>query len=166
MPERTSIVTNEKVTYDGLFSLKDVYKLINDWTADKGYVPVETKASESVTKKGKHVELVLEPFKSLTDYAKSAVKIHISALDLTEVEVKKDNKKKKLNKGKLTVTFNAWLETDIEARWEAQPIFYFIRTVFEKYIYTPYLSGFTSEIKEDVNMLKDNLKAHLNLYKY
>lgn len=166
MAERETIVPAQKITYEGLFGISEVYKHVQDWAKDKGYVFVEKKIMESVSKKGKNVEAELVPFKSITDYAKSIVTIKIAAHDCTDVEVKKDKTRKKLQKGTLNISTDAILETDYEARWEAKPVMYVIRTLFEKYVYVPFLSRAKNIIKEDVEMLRENLKAFLNLYRY
>lgn len=165
MPERQDVKT-EKIVYEGIFKLPEVYKLINDWAKDKDYVLVEKKCLESVTEKGKNVECEFEPFKKLTDYAQSKVNVKVAAFDCTEVEVKKDKKRQKFSKGRLEINVDAYLETDYEARWEAKPVFFVLRTLFEKYLYAPFLSGFTKRIKSDAEILIDNIKAFLNLYKY
>ncbi|MBW2973417.1 hypothetical protein KY346_03415 [Candidatus Woesearchaeota archaeon] len=165
MSEKTTITGKEQIRYDGLFSVKELYKLIEDWVNSKGYMPVETSIEESVTKEGKVITAKLEPFKKLTDYAKAVIKIDIMISDCKEVEVKRAGKKQKLNKGTVLIEIQSIMETDYEHRWEMKPWLYVLRTVFEKYIYTPFLSGFKKAIREDTDHLKDQIKAYLNLYK-
>ncbi len=163
MPERQPVVEGESISYEGVFSFKEVYAVIREWMDDKGYVPVEKRVHESVTKSGKHIEVDFEPFKKYTDYAQSVIRVHLSATELKDVEVTRDGHKKKMQQGKLRVAFDSWLETDYEARWETSAMFYVLRTMFEKYVYTPFLSGFVSGVREDTNFLKDQLKAYLNI---
>jgi hypothetical protein len=68
-----------------------------------------------------------------------------------------------MHQGQLRVTFDSWLETDYESRWETTPVFYVLRSLFEKYVYVPYLSGFIKGVRDDTMMLKDQLKGFLNL---
>ncbi len=166
MPEKRPVVEGESISYEGIFVLKDVYKMLYEWMGDKGYVPVEKRTHESVTKAGKHVEVDFEPYKKYTDYAKSVIRIKLSATNLTDAEVTRDGHKKKMQKGKLHVAFDSWLETDYEARWETGAVFYVLRTIFENYVYTPFLSGFVSGVREDTNFLKEQLKAYLNLERF
>lgn len=165
MSEKTTVVGKETIAYEGLFSVKELYQLIEDWINTKGYFPVETFVEESVEKEGKVITAKLEPFKKLTDYAKAVIKIDILVSDCKEVEVKRAGKKQKLNKGKLVIEIMSILETDYEHRWEMRPWLYVLRTVFEKYIYTPFLSGFKNALREDTDHLKEKIKAYLNLYK-
>jgi hypothetical protein len=165
MAEVRTIAGSEKIKYSGLFSLKELYALVNEILEDRGYDPIEVSVEETVEKTGKCVEANLEPSKKFTDYAKSIIKIKIRTSDCTEVEVKKGKKKQKLNKGKLLIEVDPLLETDYEHRWEMSPYLYVFRTLFEKYIYTPFLSKFDKQIQEDVEFIKDQIKSFLNLQK-
>lgn len=165
MGEIRSVPGKESIKYDGLFSLKDLYKLLNQIIDDRGYIPVEASVEESVEKTGKSIEADLEPFKKLTDYAKSVIKIKIRVSDCKEVEVTRDKKKQKLNKGKILIEFDPYLETDYEHRWETTPYLYVLRTLFEKYVYTPFLSNFSQQIIDDTDFIKSQVKSFLNLYR-
>lgn len=166
MSEKRPVIENEQIVFEGLFNLKDLYRLFNEWISDKGYAPVEKRVHESVTRTGKHVELELEPFKKFTDYAKSVIRIHLTGHNLTDAEVTIDGKKKKLQKGKLIITFDSWLETDYAHRWETKPVFLVLRTIFEKYVYTPFLSGFAKGVRDDTYHLRDQITSYLGLTKF
>jgi len=166
MPEREVVVDKLRLTYEGLFSVGELYKMIDEWFRWKGYDKRENKNIEIVKPEGKFIEIELEPWKKVTDYAKNVIKIRIQMNDIKEVEVEKDNTKLKLNQGKVHFVFDGFLETDYEARWEGKPIFYFIRTVFDKYFYKPFTAGFERGVKEDVMHLHGQVKAFLNLYRF
>lgn len=165
MGEIRSVSGKELIKYEGLFSLKDLYKLLNQIIDDRGYIPVEVSVEESVEKTGKSIEADLEPFKKFTDYAKSVIKIKIRVSDCKEVEVTRDKKKQKLNKGKILIEVESYLETDYEHRWETTPYLYVLRTLFEKYVYTPFLSNFSQQIADDTDFIKSQVKSFLNLYR-
>ncbi len=166
MVEKRPVLEHEQIVYEGIFSVKELSKTLFGWMSDKGYAPIETRAQESVTKTGKHIELELEPYKKFTDYAKSVIRIHLTGHNITDVEITKDGHKKKMQKGKVVITFDSWLETDYEHKWESQPAFYVLRSLFEKYVYTPFLSGFISSVRNDTTHLKDQVKAYLNLTRF
>jgi hypothetical protein len=166
MVEKRPVIEHEQVVYEGIFSLKELYRLFFSWQSDKGYCPVEKRVHESVSKGSKHIEVELEPYKKFSDYAKSVIRIHITGHNITDVEVEKDGHKKKMQKGKVIMTFDSWLETDYEHKWETQPVFYVLRSVFEKYVYTPFLSGFISSVRNDTLQIKDQVKAFLNLERF
>ncbi len=166
MVEKRPVIEHEQVVYEGVFSVKELYKALYGWMSDKGYAPVEKRTHESVTKAGKHIEVELEPYRKFTDYAKSVIRIHLTCHDLADVEVAKDGHRKKMQKGKVVLTFDSWLETDYEHRWETQPVFYVLRSLFEKYVYTPFLSGFITSVRNDTLDAKNQVKAYLNLERF
>jgi hypothetical protein len=164
MAELQSVIDKLTLTYEGLFSVKDLYKLIDDWFSERGYDKNEIKNIEVVNPEGKHLELEIEPEKSITDYAKILIHLSITIENVKEVVITKDKTKVKMNQGRLTIVFDGYLKTDWEERWETRPVFFFIRTIFDKYIYKPYTSGYKNWVSKDVNELYDKIKAYLNLY--
>ena len=166
MVEKRPVIENERISYTGIFSLKDIYKLLQGWMIDQGYIPVERRVHETVTKTGKNVEVDFEPYKKLTDYAKSVIRINVLASDMKQVEVTRDGKKRNLNQGTISIVIDSWLETDYEGRWETQPFYYVLRTIFERYVYTPYMSGFIKSVRDDTVQVRDQLKAYLNLERF
>ena len=165
MSEKITVTGKESINYEGLFSVKDLYQLIEDWVNSKGYFPVEVAVEEVVEKEGKVITAKLAPFKKLTDYAKAVINIEIMISDCKEVEVTRAGKKQKLNKGSVLIEIQSILETDYEHRWEMKPWLYIVRSVFEKYIYTPFLSGYKKAVRADTDHLKEQIKAYFNLYK-
>ncbi len=166
MAEREYVIEDVMLVYEGLFSVSDLYQLIDEWFRWKGYDKKENKNIEIVKPEGKYIEIEIEPWKKVTDYAKYVIKARMQMFDIKEVEVEKDKAKLTLNQGKVQISFAGYLETDYENRWEGQPVFYFIRTLFDKYFYKPFTSGFQRGLKEEVTQLHGEVKAFLNLYKY
>ena len=166
MAEREIIIDKMRLSYEGLFKVTDLYKLIDGWFREKGYDKREKKMAESVTKNGKFIEWEIEPWKKMTDYARLVIKMRIIMTDIKEVDVEIDKMKVKMNQGKVDFVFDGLLETDYENRWESKPLFYFLRTLFDKYIFKPYTVGYQNNIIADVNDIHSRIKAFLNLYRY
>ena len=166
MAERQLVVDKERISYEGLFLVKDLIKLFYEWCSNKGYVPIESKHSEVTKDDGKYVEIDFDPFKKVTDFSKNVFKIKLLCSNVTDIIMEQEGQKKKLNQGKIQLVFTGWLETDYEHRWETKPIFYVIRTFFEKYVYGRFVAGYHTAIKKDLKELQDSYKAYLNLYKY
>ncbi len=165
MAERRIIVDNLKISYNGFFKATELYQLIDNFLREKGYDKREIRNQEHVTREGKYVELEIEPWKKITDYANTKIRVEIKMFNLTESVVSRDGKKEKLNKGKLHIRFDAYLETDYEHRWESRPVYLFIRTIFDKYIYASYTHQFEGEVAENTQELYDVVKGFLNLYR-
>ena len=166
MVEREPIVEKEQITYEGLFSFKEIINLIEDWQSSKRYVPFERKSVESVRSHGKFVEYLYQQYRKPSDYIKFVIWIRLLGSDIKEKEVERDGHKIVLVEGKMQSILDAFLETDWEKRWESKPIFYFLRAIWDKYIYAPFLSGARQEVKGDAMQLKGLLKSYLNMQRF
>lgn len=166
MVERDFIISKQKITYEGLFDAQTLYKIIDEWFEERGYDKREALNTESVLPESKNIELLLEPWKKITDYAKIVIRLRIQMTNLKEVEIKKDGGKIKLNQGKVHLVFDGILETDYENKWEGKPMFYVIKVMFDKFFYKPFSSGYASWVKDDVAHLSQRIKSFLNLYRY
>lgn len=166
MAEREVVIDKMRLSYEGIFKVTELYKLIDNWLREKGYDKREKRMAESVTPKGKFIEWEIEPWKKITDYAKIVIKLRVIMTDIEEIDIDVDNIKVKMNKGRSDFIFDGYIETDYENRWESKPVFFFLRTLFDKYIFKPYTSGFKNNAIDDVNDLHTRIKAFLNLYRY
>jgi hypothetical protein len=166
MSEREVIVDKVRLSYEGLFSVADFYKMIDEFFEEKNYDKRELKNIERVSPEGKYIEIELLPWKKVSDYAKNEIRVRMMMSNIKDVEVEKDGVKVKLNQGNLQIVFDAYLTTDYENRWESKPYFFFLRTIFDKYLYRPFQSGFQQGVKSDFVELRDRIKAFLNLYRF
>jgi len=165
MVERDTIVSKQKLTHEGLFSATELYRLIDEYFEDLGYDKKELKNIESVKEKGKYIEIEIEPYKKITDFVEYKIHIRMVITGLKKITVEKGKRKVKTNKGKLQLVFDAYVETDYEARWEDKPSFYIIRALFNKFLYPAQRDKYSSEVKGDLMHLIENLKSYLNLFK-
>ena len=166
MAERNYVVEQLGLEYEGLFDLAGLYEIIDDYFKKQGYEKTELENSEYITENGKQITLIIEPYKKISDYAKLMIRIKIIFSDIKEVQVEKDGEKFDVNNGNVSMVFDGYLETDYEGRLEQKPIYFFMRTIFDKFIYKIYTKKFENEVSEDVKHLHDNIKAFLNLQKY
>ena len=166
MAERETLVDNYRIQYEGLLSVVDLYTMIDEYFEEKGYDKREKKNIEKVSPEGKYIEIHVEPWKKMTDYAKSVIGVRVVMSDIKEVEIEKDGVKVKLNQGKVQFVFDAWLETDYEHRWEMKPMFFLVRTIFDKYFFKNYTISFKNEVASDLNQLIVLMRSFLNLYRH
>jgi hypothetical protein len=166
MVERETIIDKMRLDYEGIFSVAELYKMIDEWFEEKNYDKREIKNVERVSHDSKYIEIEIMPWKKISDYAKYELRLRFFMTDIKDVEVDKDGVKVKLNQGKLQIVFDAYLTTDYEGRWEGKPWFFFIRTVWDKYVYAPFQSGFQGGVRKDCIELRDRIKALLNLNRF
>jgi hypothetical protein len=166
MTETTIVIDSLSLDYEGLFNAKDFYKLLDNFFGEKNYDKREVLSMEKVESKGKYVELEIEPYRKITDYAKLVVRVRTKMFNVKEVEVEKDGHKLRLNQGKVSVVIDGFVQTDYENRWTDFPIRLFLKTIYDKFIYKKHTDEFDAKLKEDVGLLHNQIKAFFNLYRY
>jgi len=166
MAEKRIVFSSKVINYEGLFSAREVYMIVDSLSNQKGYDKVELLNSEQVHAKGKDLVILLEPYKKVTDYAKNLMWIRMIMENVENVDIEKDGKTVKMNKGKVTIIIQGFLHTDYEQRWEQKPWWVFIRTIFDKFIYKIYTDRFDAALSADCMDVHNQLKAYLNLQRY
>ncbi len=165
MPERRVIVDGLTLSYKGLFNLEELYKLIDHWQREKAYTKHELVNNEQVFKDGRHAEVEMEPYKKINDYAKYVLNIKIIVNGMKDAVIETDGKRVSLNDGNVEVRITGFLELDYEGRWEKRPLFYFIRSVFDQFVYKMNTERFEAGLVEEVNLLHSIVKGFLNLHR-
>jgi hypothetical protein len=166
MVERTVLVDKQKLTYEGIFIVRELYTVIDQFLEKKSYLRKEKTSSEIVTKTGRKIIQKYEIGKQLSDYARSVIQVNMCLEDVKDLEIKKEGMKKNVNQGKVTLILDLYLEYDFENRWENKPGFFFIRVLFDKYIFKPFTTNYEKMISKDYKEFKNEIMASLNLYKY
>ena len=64
------------------------------------------------------------------------------------------------------MVMDGYLDTDYEDRWESKPFYFFIRTLFDKFVYRTYSTQYEELLVENCLQLHSTMKAFLNLYQY
>ncbi len=154
------------LAYEGLFDLHELYVLINQWLKDKGFDLREQRNQEQVRPNGRFIEVEMLPWKKITDYARHVIRLNIRILNMKDAVVEEDNKRVKLNKGMIKMVMDGYLDTDYEDRWESKPFYFFIRTLFDKFVYRTYSTQYEELLVENCIQLHSTIKAFLNLYQY
>ncbi len=166
MDEVEIVVDKLRLNYEGIFSAKDFFNMIDDFLDRKGFEKKDLKHIERITPEGKHIEYEMIPWKKFTDYSKCEIRARVTMTEVKEVEMEKDGMKMVLNKGKIKIVMDGYLTTDYENRWESKPAFMFIRAVFDKYFYKPFTSGYQNDVGGYTKDFYNQMKAFLNLYRY
>lgn len=167
MVEKKILIDEDELNYEGLFDLGELYALVDEYIALKGYDKHEFKNEEAVYPSGKTIHIILQPTKWVhTDYVRKVIRVELHVHDLKDIETEVDKVKVNVHQGKVNIKFSGVLETDYEGRWEQRPIYFFLRTIFEKYIYRGDMKNFEDEIISEVNELKEKVGSYLNLNRF
>jgi hypothetical protein len=166
MAERRLVVDHMKLSYEGLFNIHELFTLIDHWFREKGFDKREVRNQEHIRPDGKYIEVELQPWKKITDYARHVIKVNMVMLRVKEVIVEQGGRRYKMQNGKINMTFDGYLDTDYEDRWEQKPFYFFLRTLFDKFVYRTYSAEFEDLLVENVTQLIQAIKSFLNLYRY
>jgi hypothetical protein len=167
MAERRPVTAGEKLNYTGLFSAKELWKLIDGWFKDNGYGDrVEIYHNEMVAKDHKDIEIKYDPYTKVSDYVKLEHLIFIKIFGLVKKNVEKDGHVLKLDHGTIDITFNTFINTDYEGRWENKPEYFFLRTLIDKFVFKTYTGKYEAMLAQQVDQLKFEIESFLNMYKY
>ena len=162
MAEKDTIFKG-KIKHSGIFNYSDLYLFCYTWLIDEDYLVTEKSYSEKVSPGGKVVEIRWEARKKISDYFRFIIKTNWRIIGMTDVEVQKEGKKIKMNKGTLEITFSAILEKDYEHRWENRPFIKFLRGVYDRYIIRGRIDQHEEKIFKEVDEFIAQVKAFLAL---
>jgi len=160
------LLDSEKITYGGIFSLKELYEHLWSYFGWHKYDLEEKKYKEKAKPTGKEMEIIWNATKDVDEYSKIAIKVEWIIIGLTDVEVTKDDAKVKMNKGEVEIKVSADLVTDKQDQWEVSPHFRFMKGFYEKYLYKGTIDHLKNQTWKEGWDLFNEIKAFLNLYKY
>lgn len=166
MSERKVVIDQLKITYEGPFDLNGLYRTFDAWFFEKGYDKKELKNYEQVLPTGKDIVVELMPWKKTTDYFKNEIRVRIRCKNIKNVEIEKEGHTIKINQGILIIIMDGYLTSDYEHRWEKKPLLYFLRAIFDKYIFRRYFAQAEKWLVNDVYQLHGFIQKFLNLYRY
>ncbi len=166
MAENKLVIDQLKLAYEGLFDFSELYRLIDGFFFDRSYDNMEVMNQEQVTSAGKQVRIILEPEKGITDYFKLVIRIRLYGTDLKEVEVEKEKAKLRLSHGQLKITFDGYVISDRNSKWENSPFLWLIRVLGDKFIFREHYDKAEKWLINDVEDLQQKIKSFLNLHRY
>lgn len=166
MAEKRILIDNEVLTYQGLFDLRALMRIVDKFFHDRRYDKLETKNFEEVYEEGKQVTVEMRPYRKVSDYAKIQIRIYMVASNLKEVEIEKDGVKQKILRGKAQFSFDAYLITDYEHKWDGMPTYYFLRSMFDKFLYKRHTDEWEKTAIKDCRGVQDEIKSFLNMFRH
>jgi len=165
MSELRVVVDHLRLNYNGPFNANDLFNHINAFFNERGFDLMIDKEFEHNTKTGKKIEWQIKPWKRITDYARYWPKVRILISDYIKVDAVVNSKKVKVGRGRVVVYIDAYLELDEMNRWERIPIFQFLRTIYNTFIYKIYTERFEQRLNYDINHLYHTIEQFFNVYK-
>ena len=165
MSETRLIIDQLKFSYEGIFDLTGLYRLIDSFFYGRSYDRKEKMNTEMVTPSGRQIKIELDPWKSITDYFKVTTKIRIHGQDIKSVDVDKDGAKVTLSEGKIMIIIDGYVVSDKGGKWESGPFFWFLRIMFDKFIFKYHYHQAEQWLISDIDELMSRIKTFLNVYR-
>ncbi len=163
--EKRFVVDGMQLSYEGVFSIVEFYKKVEEWISSKGKEKDIKKRLEHVEPEGKKIEWDVEIWEDITEYARVIVRMRALFDGVEEVEIKRDKTKERLNKGRVLIVLDGILESETMGKWQQKPLYYFLRSLVDKFIHMFYTHRFDSRIVTDVDSLHTLLNDFFNSYK-
>jgi hypothetical protein len=156
-------ITETKVKYNGLFDFKEVYAFVYRWLTEEDYWIEEKKYIEEISGEAKKVEITWEAHKKVSDYFRYDLKLGWRIIGMTTVEVERNGKKVKINKGSFELKISAILIKDYQSTWESNPLMKFLRGIYDRFVIEGRIKQYEIKLDGDLNEIAEQLKAFLAL---
>ncbi|MBU0756907.1 MAG: hypothetical protein KKF44_02490 [Nanoarchaeota archaeon] len=173
MSEQVFCMVDERLEYSGLFSMKEVFRILDKYYRQKGWDKKIMYDEEYDTPTGKYIHVKFTPYKKVDDYIRAMNRIWIYVHDLVEVEKEVDGKKVLTNKGRISLMFDGMMMTDYRNNWvvtgkdgKTKWGYFLLQTAMEKWFYRKRLAHWEGVIRHTLIGAKTEVAGYLNLNKY
>jgi hypothetical protein len=156
-------VSETKVKWNGLFDFKEVYQFAYRWLDEEDYFVEERKYSEEVSGEAKKIEISWVALKRVSDYFRYEQKLAWRIIGMTTVEVEKNGKKVKMNKGSFEIKITSTLIKDWASTWETSPFMKFLRGVYDRFIVEGRIRNYELKCFKDGEDMAEQIKAFLTI---
>lgn len=160
------VVEHEKIDYSGPFNAGDLFRTIENFVFERGFDKKQDKDFEQNTAHGKFIEWQISPWKKVTDYIRYIIKVRVLGYDISKANASNNGKKIKIDNGRVIIVIDGFVEYDYESRWEGRPFLFFLRTIYDYFVFKAYTERFEQRLVHDVNHLHDQLERFFNLYRH
>jgi hypothetical protein len=152
------------VRYRGIFDIEEVYKAAYDWLRSRGMEVQETKFKTYNRAHGREHQIVWKAWNNETDFIRNWIFITWRFIDIVELEVVKDGKKKKLSKCQADIRIQHAIDFDYTERFtkttlQIHALDFIQGWLFRKKIDTLWEDKLRFKCYELQNVLKETLEA-------
>ncbi len=166
MVERKCVIEGLRINYSGIFEIQEFFKLVEDWMDEKQRQKEIKKKLEHVEVDGKFVEWFIECWRFDTDLVKTNVILRARFKSVKDVILDKGNHKKKYQNGDALILLDGFVETRYEGQWTQNPVYAFMRTLWDKYIHKGWSERYDAPTRNDANDLYKRIDVFFKGYRY
>ena len=167
MVEKKQVLYDLRTTYNGPFRVEDFYAEIENWIREKGFEKEPKKKMEHVTKNGKKIEWVVEAHRPLDDLHHGVIVLRALLDNVKEITIKRDKKKMIINNGDAYINIDGFIQSHVHGSfYQNKPIYYFIRTLIDKFVYNFWTFKLEGVVAGDCHDLFKRIRSFFQLQKY
>lgn len=160
------VVDHEKIDYSGPFDGGDMFRMIDQFLMERGFDKKQDKDFEQNTERGKFIEWQISPWKKITEYIRYIIKIRVLGYDILKSDIIKNDKKTKVDNGRLIVVIDGFVEYDYDSKWEDRPLLHFLRTIYDYFVFKAYTERFEQRLTHDIHHLIDQIEKFFNISRH
>lgn len=123
------------VKYRGIFDQEGLLRKVYDWLTHQYYDVQESSYKHKIPDpRGAEQEIKVTAEKKVSGYLQFNIKLHFRIFDLKEVEVVKDNQKKKMNQGRIEIRISGTVAVDYKNNFEKSQFLKRLRDFMHKFV--------------------------------
>ena len=124
-----------QIRFNGIFDWEGLYKMMHDWLVDRYYYVNELPYKHKVpTVAGYEQEIKWRGWRKVNEWMKYEIRVYFHILDMNDVEVVLDGKKKTLVKGRMFIQLQGFVEIDYTGRRAKTAFGQFLNEFYAKYV--------------------------------
>ena len=158
------VVDHEKIEYSGPFDANSLFRMIDNFVFERGFDKKQEKDFEHNTTNGKFIEWQISPWKKITDYIQYIIKVRVLCYDLQKADIKQNGKKTKIDSGRVIIVIDGFMAYDYDNYWDRHPMLFFIRTIYDYFVFKAYTERFEQRLVHDINHMYHNIEKFFNMY--
>ena len=167
MSEKKQVLYDLRTAYNGPFVVEDFYAEIDKWISEKGYEKEPKKKTENATKDGKKIHWIIEAQSHLDELHHGIVILRVLMDNVKETTIKRNGKKLIINNGDVLVNIDGFVQSHLHSSfYQVKPVYYFIRTLIDKYIYNFWSDKYDGAVNSDARDLLKRITSFFNMQKY
>src|SRR3989304_1808103 len=157
------LVSDERIQYDGLFDLGELYKHAYNWLVWRKFDVNEKKYSEKSKGPVKDITIEWDIIKIIDEYSQYSIAIKWEPRGIGDVDVKKDSGTAKMQKGEVSIWISASVKTDRQEFWTQNAFMSFMRTFYDRYLYRSTYEKLRGDMWKTAMSFKEEMKSFLTL---
>jgi len=160
MSEIDYIVQDLIIEKEGKLNVQQLYKTLRAWFNANKYFILEKEYKDILKTGSSDLNISWEAIKKADDYTKLKIRVMLTGSEIKKTE------SNNIVEGNMNIKFESLLETDYEDKWEGNPLFKFVRSLFDKFGKESTRSSHENDLKEATYDLYNKIKSFLSLEKF